>query len=143
MPDPPVYEDRRVLELRYRMPVGQIGSFFSGLEEGKVRGTRCRDCGRTYFPPQADCPACFARDMEWFDLDGNAILETFTIVEVTPTSFSDKGSYVVAIGLLGEGIRILSWLNVEDRNKIKIGMKMKLKAVKKEGEYFSYEFFQE
>ena len=50
-------------------------------------------------------------------------------------------SYVVAIGLLKEGVRILSWLNIQDRSSIKIGMKMKLKAVKRKEGYYSYEFF--
>ena len=39
--------------------------------------------------------------------------ETFTTVEVVPTSFVNEGSYVVAVGLLKEGVRILSWLNTE------------------------------
>ncbi len=141
MPNEQVLEDRRVLELRYRMPISQIYNFFTGLEEGKVRGTKCRDCGRMFFPPQTDCPVCMKKNMEWVDLDGESTLETFSIVEVTPTSFTSEGSYVVAVGLLREGVRVLSWLNVTDRGSIKIGMKMRLKAVKKKEGYFSYEFF--
>ena len=38
-------------------------------------------------------------------------------------------------------LRILSWLNIQDRSSIKIGMKMKLKAVKRKEGYYSYEFF--
>lgn len=139
----PILEDRRVLDLRYRMPIGQINEFFAGLEKGKVSGTKCRKCGRIYFPPQSDCSDCMARDVEWIDFSGNSTLETYTIVEVAPTSFSDKGSYVVAIGLLDEGVRVLSWLNVEDRSKIKLGMNMRLRAVKKEEGFNSYEFYPE
>lgn len=140
MPGEPILEDRRVLDLRYRMPIAQITEFFSGLEEGKVRGTRCKRCGHLYFPPQADCPDCLASDMEWIDFNGSAVLETFTVIEITPTSFSDEGSYVVVVGVLEEGVRILSWLNIKDRKEIKIGMKMRLKAVKKAEKYYSYEF---
>ncbi|MCW6158482.1 MAG: Zn-ribbon domain-containing OB-fold protein [Thermoplasmatales archaeon] len=141
MPIDTVLEDRRVLDLRYRMPISQIIKFFEGLEEGKVRGTRCKECGRKYFPPQTECPTCMTKNTEWFDFEGDASLETFTTVEVVPTSFVNEGSYVVAIGLLKEGVRILSWLNTQDRSTIKIGMKMKLKAVKREEGYYSYEFF--
>ena len=28
------------------------------LEEGKIYATRCTNCGRLYFPPNADCPNC-------------------------------------------------------------------------------------
>ncbi len=138
-----IYEDKRVLDLRYRMPISNIYKFFEGLEEGKLRGTKCRTCGETYFPPQADCPSCMAREMDWVDFSGNAVLETFTTVEVAPTSFSGEGRYVVAIGLLEEGVRVLSWVNAEDRDKIRVGAKMKLRAVKKQGGDYSYEFFVE
>jgi len=141
MPTDIVLEDRRVLDLRYRMPITQINNFFQGLEEGKVRGTRCKECGRMYFPPQTECSACMSNNTEWFDFEGGASLETFTTVEVAPTSFASEGSYVVAVGLLNEGLRILSWLNIQDRANIKIGMKMILKAVKKKEGYYSYEFF--
>jgi uncharacterized OB-fold protein len=135
-----IFEDRRTLELKYRMPVANIMQFFKGLEDGKIRATKCKKCGEIYFPPQADCSKCMGKDMEWIDLDGESSLETFTIVNIPPTSFSNVGSYVVAIGLLKEGVRVLSWLN-DDENHIKIGMKMRLKPVKKEGGYYSYEFF--
>lgn len=136
-----IYEDRRVLELKYRMPVVRINEFFSGLEEGRIRTTKCRNCGETYFPPQSDCSKCFKSDMEWFDLSGDSTLETYTTVEVSPTSFSNQGSYIVAIGLLREGVRVLSWLNAVENHEIRIGMKMQLRAVKKDGGYYSYEFF--
>ena len=143
MPDEPILEDRRILELRYRMPILQIREFFTGLEEGKVRGTKCRDCGKIYFPPQSECSSCMTKNMEWIDFSGDATLETFTTVEVAPTSFAAEGKYVVAVGKLDEGINVLSWLNLNGTKDIKIGMKMKLKSVRKNEGYYSYEFFQE
>ncbi len=143
MPVEPILEDRRTLELRYRMPILHIHNFFSGLEEGKVRGTRCKDCGSLYFPPQSDCSNCRGSEMEWMDLEGDATLETFTVIEVAPTSFADRGSYVVAVGLLKEGVRVLAWLNTADRDKLRVGAKIGLRSVKREEGYFSYEFFLE
>ncbi|MGC8562014.1 MAG: Zn-ribbon domain-containing OB-fold protein [Thermoplasmata archaeon] len=141
MPDEPILEDRRILDLRYRMPISHIREFFTGLEEGKVRGTKCKDCGKLYFPPQSECNSCMTKNMEWIDFSGNATLETFTTVEVVPTSFASEGRYVVAVGKLDEGINVLSWLNIESIEDVKIGMKMKLKTVKKKEGYYSYEFF--
>ena len=143
MPEEPILEDRRILDLRYRMPILQIREFFTGLEEGKVRGTKCRDCGKIYFPPQPECSSCITKNVEWIDFSGNAVLETFTTVEVVPTSFAGEGRYVVAVGKLEEGINVLSWLNLGGTSDIKIGMKLKLKSVKKKEGYYSYEFFPE
>ncbi|MDA8054224.1 MAG: Zn-ribbon domain-containing OB-fold protein [Thermoplasmatales archaeon] len=141
MTEEPILEDRRILDLRYRMPISQIKNFFTGLEEGAVRGTRCKDCGRIYFPPQSECPDCMTRNTEWFDFKGRATLETYTTVEVAPTSFANVSGYVVAVGLLEEGVRVLSWLNARDREKIKVGMRLELRSVKKQEGYYSYEFF--
>lgn len=141
MPTEPILEDRRVLELRYRMPILHIQNFFRGLEEGKVRGTKCKTCGSLYFPPQSDCSNCRGSEMEWVDFKGDATLETFTVIEVVPTSFADKGSYVVAVGLLQEGVRVLAWLNAADRGKLRVGAGIELRSVKIEEGYFSYEFF--
>ncbi len=141
MTDDRIFEDRRVLDLRYRIPVAQISNFFSGLGEGKVRGTRCKRCGSLYFPPRSQCSYCMGEETEWVDLKGDATLDTFTVIEVAPTSFAGEGRYVVAVGALDDGPKVLSWLNEKELEKIRIGMRIRLRAVKKQDGYLSYEFF--
>lgn len=136
-----IFFDIRTLELKYQMPAKRIEKFFKGLEEGKVFATRCKKCGEIYFPPQADCPVCRNDDMLWEEIQGEATLETFTIIETTPTSFQKYGKYVVAIGLFENGVRVLSWLKVADASEIKIGMRMKLQAEKNDEGTFTYLFY--
>lgn len=138
-----IFFDKRSLELRYQIPVGTIGEFFRGLEKGKIMATRCRKCGEIYFPPQVNCPECQGSDVEWVELSGDATLETYTIISVKPTSFSKYPDYVVAIGRMQEGVKVLSWLNIDDFKRIRIGMKLRLKVVKREDDYYTYEFFPE
>ncbi len=135
-----IFFDRRSLELKYQIPVGKISQFFKGLENGKIMATRCVECGEIYFPPQASCPKCRESSIEWIELSGDAVLETFTVINVKPTSFSKYPDYVVAIGKMKEGVNVLSWLNIDGIEKIRIGMKIKLKVVKRE-DYYTYEFF--
>ncbi len=118
--------DARTLELKYQMPAKRIEKFFKGLEEGEIFATKCNKCGEMYFPPQADCPKCRASDMSWEEISGNAVLETFTIIESTPASFQKYGKYAVAVGKMENGLRVLSWLETDDISKIKVGMKMTL-----------------
>lgn len=135
-----IFFDLRTLELKYQMPAKRIEKFFTELKNGKIFGTRCNKCGTLYFPPKADCQICRESDMSWEELSGKAKLETFTEIVTTPTSFQKYGSYVVAIGLLESGVRVLSWLEIDDTSKIKIGMDLILKAKKGENDSYTYIF---
>ncbi|MEM0097120.1 MAG: Zn-ribbon domain-containing OB-fold protein [Conexivisphaerales archaeon] len=136
-----IFFDKRALELKYQMPLGKISEFFKGLENGKIMASKCVDCNEIYFPPQANCPNCIKSKIEWVELSSDAILETYTIINVKPTSFLKYPDYVVVIGKLKEGVKVLSWLEIDDFKKIRIGMKMKLKVVKREENYYTYEFY--
>lgn len=141
--DYPLFLDRRRLELKYQIPVKNIEPFFKALEQNKILATRCRDCHQLYFPPQVDCPSCRTENMDWVELDGSAVLDTYTIINVKPTSFEAFPEYIVAIGLMKEGVKVLAWLNIKDRSLLKIGMKLKLKVVRREEGSLTYEFFSE
>ncbi len=135
-----IFFDARTLELKYLMPAKRIEKFFKGLEEGKIFATKCNKCGEMYFPPQADCPRCSSSDMSWEEISGNALLETFTVIESTPVSFQKYGKYVVAIGKLENGLKVLSWLKTDDISKINIGMRIVLVTEKNDEGNFTYIF---
>ena len=49
----------------------KVNDFIDHLEEGKITGTKCKHCGKVYFPPRADCYNCFNSEMEWFEITGS------------------------------------------------------------------------
>lgn len=100
------------------------------MAEGRFVTTKCRDCGRLTFPPQADCPGCMSPNSEWVDLGTDAELVTFTYVQVTPTSFVDHDPYVVAIGRLKEGLNVLAWLEGGEPRNLRPGTKLRLETRK-------------
>jgi len=122
------------------IPISKTLEFWDGLKKGKVYATKCRKCGKLYFPPAADCPDCLCSEMHWVELSGEAKIETFTHVVVRPTSFCQYKPYTVAIGKLVDGVKVLAWLTGFRLSQIKIGMKVKLIAkVDNEGNP-TYEF---
>lgn len=127
---PPTLHSRRTLSLTFNLPIGKTHQFWDGLREGKFVTTRCRSCGEVTFPPQADCPRCMGSDVEWVDIGTDAELVTFTYVLVTPTSFVDSDPYVVAIGRLASGLKILAWVESADVQKLRPGVRLKLEARK-------------
>ncbi len=52
--------------------------FFSRLEKGEFKTTRCRACGETHYPPRVVCPSCLGEEMDWVDLPREGTLIAFT-----------------------------------------------------------------
>lgn len=130
----------RTLRITYNIPISKTLKFWEGIKEGKIYATKCKKCGKLYFPPVADCSACLSSEMEWVELSGEGELETFTHIIVKPASFSDEPPYTVAIARLKEGVRALAWLVGVKKKDVKVGMKVKLTAkVTPEGR-LTYEF---
>jgi hypothetical protein len=130
----------REIKIVQEIPISKTLPFWEGLKQGKVLATKCTQCGKIYFPPNADCPDCAASSLEWVELSKEAEIETFTHVVVRPTSFQQNKPYTVVIGKLKEGVRVLAWLTGFKLSEIKVGMKVKLVAkVTSEGNP-TYEF---
>jgi uncharacterized protein len=128
--EPPTLHSRRTLNLTFNLPISKTHVFWDSLKEGKFVTTRCKDCGQVSFPPQADCPNCMSGNAEWVDMGTDAELVTFTYVTVTPTSFVQSDPYVVAIGRLKDGLKILAWMEGSSVEKLKPGDKLRLEARK-------------
>ncbi|EZQ06699.1 3-hydroxybutyryl-CoA epimerase [Candidatus Acidianus copahuensis] len=129
--------DLRQLNLRYQIPVGKIGKFFEGLKQDKVLATKCPKCEEIYFPPQDDCPKCKISGLEWIEMPEEGELLSYSVINVKPPSFSHYPDYVVGIAKMKNGVNVLAWIKSKD---LKIGMKVKLKVVKREPEgYLTYE----
>ncbi len=103
----------------------KVNDFIDYLEEGKVMGSRCKECGLVFFPPRADCYQCFSSDMEWFEVTGNGKLMAYSKLKYAPIGFDEDLPYCIAVldypdfKIFG---RIASDIPVDE---IKLGMEMK------------------
>lgn len=82
--------------------ITHVNDFVSYLEQGKVMGTRCRECGRLFFPPRADCYHSLGSDMEWFEVTGTGKLATYSTLRYAPTGFTDDLPYTIAVADYGD-----------------------------------------
>ena len=105
--------------------ITKTNDFIDFLEEGKVMGTRCKDCGLEFFPPRADCYRCLASNVEWFEVSGSGKLVTYSKLQFAPVGFQDDVPYCIA--LLDYGKYKIFGRIVQDMpdDEIKIGMEMK------------------
>ncbi len=103
----------------------KTNDFITHLEEGKITGTKCRSCGKLFFPPRADCYACLTSDMEWFPVTGTGKLITYSKLQYAPVGFEGDLPYSIAVldygnykvfGRLADGLT---------DDEIKVGMEMR------------------
>ncbi len=106
----------------------KVNDFIDHLQEGKVTGTRCKDCGMMFFPPRADCYRCLTSNMEWFEVSGKGKLVSYSKLEYAPQGFGEDLPYAIALLDYGDYKvfgRIADNLSKED---IEVGMEMETVA---------------
>jgi uncharacterized OB-fold protein len=120
--------------------VTHVNDFVDYLEKGRLMGTKCRQCGRLFFPPRADCFHSLASDMEWFEVSGPGKLLTYSTLKYAPTGFSDELPYTIAV-VEFQGFKVFGRI---DRSVpvegLEVGAAMKAVVVKTPNDRFTYAF---
>jgi uncharacterized OB-fold protein len=104
-------------------------SYHQFLNEEKLMGSRCRNCGALFLPPRSICTKCHGADMEWVEMKGRGKLAAFTCIAVGPPFMIDEGydrthPYCSGVAELEEGVKIVARIEGVDTTKpetIKIG----------------------
>ncbi|MCD6568457.1 MAG: Zn-ribbon domain-containing OB-fold protein [Dehalococcoidia bacterium] len=117
----------------------KVAPFVDYLDQGKVMATECKQCGKKYFPPRADCPYCLSSEMEWVEIKSKGKLLTFTTVNYGPSGFEDVAPYSLGIVEFPEGVRVLAKIRKKvDVGDIKIGMELRVVPVVLSEDRFAY-----
>jgi uncharacterized OB-fold protein len=104
--------------------ISKTNDFVDYLEKGKVMGTRCKDCGRVFFPPRADCHQCLADNIEWFEISGTGQLVTYSKLQFAPVGFEEDLPYCIAVLDYGD-YKVFGRISGDvPEEEIKVGMAM-------------------
>lgn len=113
--------------ITYQSTLGEVSRFFLDIaNKGKIMGTRCEKCGKTYIPPFPDCPECLGKT-SWVEMPNNGVVEAFTICYTQPRHFKRKLPYIVAYVRLAGADTLLPGIVECDPSKIEQGSKVELK----------------
>ena len=91
----PVYLMHMEMSQRYRHTAGFSSPFYSGLERGVLRATRCEQCGSSWFPPRRFCSSDLS-DTTWYDLPGTGTVMAATRVHSPPPFGGINPPYILA-----------------------------------------------
>ena len=120
--------------------VTKVNDFVNYLDQGKVMGTRCLDCGQVFFPPRSDCFRCLASNVEWFEVEGTGKLITFSKLKFAPMGFEDDLPYSIAVLDYGD-YRVFGRIADDvPEEEIQLGMEMKTAANKLPNGQLNYVF---
>jgi uncharacterized OB-fold protein len=117
----------------------KLQDFIRYLEQGKIMGSKCKNCNRIYFPPRADCD-CMSGEPEWVELNSKCHLITYTTVHFAPASFRYDVPYILGVAQFEEGPTVFAPLSQDIKNEeIRIGMPLRLTPVILLGNKIIYE----
>ncbi len=117
----------------------RVSKFIDYLQDGKIYGTKCKECGCLQFPPRAHCVRCLSNDYEWNEFSGDCALITYTKVNASPATFKDQAPYLLGLAEFSEGPKVFAWIDKEiSEEQLTLGTKMKLKASKLSNGNLSY-----
>jgi len=101
------------------------------LDQVRMKGSRCRDCGEVFMGKATTCANCCGTGMEELTLSNKGTLWTYTIIRYQPPG-DYKGPvdpfvpFVEGLVELPDGIRVVAPVKDCDFEKIRIGMPLEL-----------------
>ncbi len=106
-----------------------VNFFYKSLDEGRIVGGKCQNCGTLTSPPRPVCPQCGSLNMKTIQLPNEGTLETFTIIYVPPFSLAEKAPYMVGIVKLRNEVSLMArilGIDLNNLEEIKAGLRVKL-----------------
>jgi uncharacterized OB-fold protein len=101
------------------------------LADGKIRGSKCVKCGSVHLPPRQVCSDCGGVEMEWADISGGGVVQSFTVVHIPLSTMVGRAPYTVAVVKLNDGPSVSGLvLDVDDGEKISVGSRVQAEFVK-------------
>ncbi len=118
--------------------------YFLSLNENKITGTKCKECGLVQYPARAICENCLSENLEETPISGKGELAAFSVIYIPPSALVDAGfgrenPNIAGIVELSEGPMVSAQILGLDPFKpedIKIGTPLKSVFVERSGQKF-------
>ena len=117
-----------------------VKKFYDALEEGKILGRKCCDCGTVEWPPVYSCNECGGHHTEWIEMSGEGELVEFVPAKGMLVQIKELMPYAVGYVRLKEGpvvSNIIQGVSVDNAPAMreKLPVPVRAKIVEKEEGY--------
>ena len=111
-----------------------VQSFVDFLNQKKLMGSKCKECGNIDLPPRLICSKCYKSKPEWVEVEGRGKLASYTTIHIGSSfmnakGYSPKKPYCFGTVDLDSGPSLaghVKGVNESDPESIKIGMRLKV-----------------
>ena len=123
---PSYWRDEMQVTNRYTFGLAGERFYRAIKDEGKILGTYCNNCERTYVPAAAFCERCMNQIDDWVDVGIDGEIVTFTILFVDNDGSRHEEPETIAFIRFGDG-GLIHRLKSSDKIKVEIGMQARAK----------------
>jgi uncharacterized OB-fold protein len=99
-------------------------------DDGKLFGTKCQKCERTYVPATLFCERCMQQLDTWIDVGITGVVHTYTLLNIDLDGNNKKDPDIIAFIRLGDG-GLIHKLGEIDKDAVTIGMRVEAVFKKK------------
>ncbi|MCC6015804.1 MAG: Zn-ribbon domain-containing OB-fold protein [Desulfurococcaceae archaeon] len=90
----------------------------------RLEGSRCKKCGKMFYPPKPSCPYCSSLETERIELPRKGKVISWTIEYTVPEGYRAEAPLVIALIELDNGVKVLSALTDVEPDKVYDGMEV-------------------
>jgi len=98
-------------------------------EEDRLIGSKCKECGRYFFPKRTWCASCAEPTAEEVVLSKEGVLSSYSLMTRKPGYALIETPYILGEVRIPEGILIYTYLKTGNFEKLQMGQKMKLDSI--------------
>ena len=126
MSEPPVTRMEAPIRIAYTVWAGQSTQhFLRALQEKRLLGARCGECGKVYVPPRGSCPTCGVAAGEWVEVDQVGTVTAFSVIRLPFQGQFLEPPYACAHVLLdGADVPLLHIVGECDVDAVCVGMRV-------------------
>ena len=108
------------MEAEFNWSYGKISRFFRELIDNKrIMGTKCPECGTVFCPPTSDCPKCWV-PAEWVEVGPQGTVLHFSVIHLPNLWMKRKVPYTIGlIKLDGADTGLMHFVDETDIEKLK------------------------
>jgi uncharacterized OB-fold protein len=117
-------------------PVADAASapYWAAARERRLVLQHCRDCRHVVHYPRAVCPYCLSEALDYAASAGTGAIYSLTVVNRPPPAFAGDAPYILVLVDLDEGVRVMSRLIDCPPDDARIGMRVEVGFVERQGQ---------
>lgn len=120
---PTAWQDNMPVTSRYTLGLAGERFFRAIRDEGRILGTYCSHCDRTYVPAAAFCERCMHELDEWVDVGISGEVHTYTLLYENYDGSKRDDPEIIAFIRLGDG-GLVHRLEHIDPDAVSIGLQV-------------------